>query len=552
MLKKLDVQNYALIDQLQLHFGKGLNIITGETGAGKSILMGALGLLLGDRADSSSLLDKTRKCIIEGEFLTTNRVKSFLEKEELDMDNVLIVHREINKDGKSRAFINDTPVNLSQLKQLGNLLVDIHSQHETLLLNQSDFQLAVVDAFANHQVLLNDFKHLFREYKISNQELQRLIEEENKSAAEQDYLQFQFNELNEANLTENEQGKLEEEFSALTHAGEIKSSIAGFYELLNGSEDNLLSALSNATGVVNGLVKYLPGLNDVVNRLKSVQVELKDIDFEIQQLAKSIVPDPKRMELIGDRLNLIYKLQQKHHFNTVQDLITLRDSLKEKLNSFSSLADKIGNHQRERDKLFQQLNKKADIISENRNKAIPSIENKIKKLLGELGMPNAVLKIEINTLSPEEIYEGGKDRVKFLFSANKGIPFSDISKVASGGELSRLMLCLKASVAALIEMPTIVFDEIDTGVSGETAFKIGKVMQDLSSSHQLISISHLPQIASRGEDHFYVFKEVINKKTVTQVRKLSYDERVVEIARMLSGDKPTKIAMQNAKELLSI
>ena len=552
MLKKLTVQNYALIDQLQLQFGRGLNIITGETGAGKSVLMGALGLLLGDRADSSSLLDKTKKCVIEGEFLVSKNVKTFLEVSELDAEDELIIHREINKDGKSRSFINDTPVNLTQLRELGNILVDIHSQHETLLLNQSDFQLSVVDAFASHSKLLADYSLLFKHYRSLKQELNRLYEEEKKQRTDQDYLQFQFSELEDAKLQTGEQNKLEEDISALSHAEEIKSGIDYFSNEISGSENNILSKLNVITNTVAGLGKYATGLEESVNRLKAVQIELKDIEYEVNQISETINPDPKKLEIINDRLSLIYKLQQKHRLDTVEELIQLRESINNKLLSFSSLEEQIAKTVKETELLFQNVNIEAEKISANRKKSIPSIELKIKKLLAELGMPDAVLKIELLILNSDEININGKDKVKFLFSANKGIPFSDISKVASGGELSRLMLCLKASVAKLIELPTIVFDEIDTGVSGETAFKIGKVMQELSTTHQLISITHLPQIASRGEDHFFVYKEVTGKKTFTKVKKLSHDERVVEVARMLSGDKPTAVAMENAKELLNI
>ncbi len=550
MLRKLNVQNYALIDELQLQFGSGLNIITGETGAGKSVLMGALGLLLGDRADSSALLDKSRKCIIEGEFLASKNVKAFLEAQELDAEDELFLHREITKDGKSRSFINDTPVNLAQLRQLGNLLVDIHSQHETLLLNQSDFQLSVIDAFAGHAKLISDYRREFRLYKNAALELKQFIEEENKSKTDQDYLQFQYDELSEASLSDGEQEKLEQEFSSLSHAEEIKTGVSHFSDAVSGNENNLLSSLSAVTNLVSGLSKYSPKISDAVNRLKAVQIEIKDIEYEIEQISGSISPDPKRMEIVSDRLNLLYRLQQKHRLESVDGLIQLRESLNEKLSSYNSLEEKIRNKTKETEELFNQVKKDAIKISENRQRAIPSIETKIKKLLSELGMPNAVLKIEMTPTQEEEINERGMDRIKFLFSANKGIPFSDISRVASGGELSRLMLCLKASVAKLVELPTIVFDEIDTGVSGETAFKIGKVMQELSSSHQLISITHLPQIASRGEDHFFVYKEIIGKKTFTRVRKLSFDERVDEVARMLSGEKPTSVAKENARELL--
>ena len=363
MLKKLTVQNYALIDQLQLQFGRGLNIITGETGAGKSVLMGALGLLLGDRADSSSLLDKTKKCVIEGEFLVSKNVKTFLEVSELDAEDELIIHREINKDGKSRSFINDTPVNLTQLRELGNILVDIHSQHETLLLNQSDFQLSVVDAFASHSKLLADYSLLFKHYRSLKQELNRLYEEEKKQRTDQDYLQFQFSELEDAKLQTGEQNKLEEDISALSHAEEIKSGIDHFSNEISGSENNILSKLNVLTNTVAGLGKYATGLEESVNRLKAVQIELKDIEYEINNISETINPDPKKVEIINDRLSLIYKLQQKHRLDTIEELVQLRVSINNKLLSFSSLEEQIEKTVKETELLFQNVNIVAEKIS---------------------------------------------------------------------------------------------------------------------------------------------------------------------------------------------
>ena len=551
MLKNLTVQNYALIDELQLQFGKGLNIITGETGAGKSVLMGALGLLLGDRTDSASLLDKTKKCLIKGEFHASEKVKLFLEKMELDADIDLYIHREINKDGKSRSFINDTPVSLSVLKELGNLLVDIHSQHETLLLNQSEFQLSVVDAFASNEEKLNEYQIIYRQYRAAKQTLIDLKEEEKRIKADQDYLQFQFDELSEAAIVPGEQLQLEEELSALSHSEEIKSGIDRFTQSVSGSDSNIISGLSSASNIISGLSIYLASLDDLSKRLKALEIELKDIEYEVEQVSEKISFNPQRLEIINERLNLIYRLEQKHRVTNVEELLQILDNVNEKLSSFNSLEERILATEKQTELLLEKVKTIAIKLSDKRKKSIPSIELKIKKLLSELAMPDAVLKIELTELNEDAINQSGCDKVRFLFSANKGIPYSDISKVASGGELSRLMLCLKSSVATLIELPTIVFDEIDTGVSGETAFKIGKVMQELSVAHQLIAITHLPQIASRGEDHFFVYKEVSGKKTFTKVRKLSTDERIVEVARMLSGDKPTAVAMENAKELLS-
>jgi DNA repair protein RecN (Recombination protein N) len=513
-------------------------------------LMGALGLLLGDRADSSALLDKTKKCIVEGIFLANKKIKSFLESAGLDTEDELIIHREINKDGKSRSFINDTPVNLSLLKELGDELVDIHSQHETLLLNKTNFQLSVVDAFAEHQSLLEDFRLLFKKYKQLKSELALLVEKEKQAATEQDYLQFQFNELDEAGLQSDEQQKLEDEQSSLSHAEEIRTVINQFSALVAESDSNLLAGLSSASSILSGVSKYTCHFESLSERLKASLIELKDIHSEVEDEADKISVNPRRLEEINSRLDLIYRLEQKHRVNTIADLIVLRDTLGEKLLLFSSLNNQIESLKKEVDEILAKVKATAGKISENRQKAIPSIESKIKKLLAEVSMPDAVLKVQLTGLADDDMNQYGADKIQFLFSANKGVQYSDISKVASGGELSRLMLCIKSSVAKLVDMPTIVFDEIDTGVSGETGFRIGKVMMDLSKSRQLIAITHLPQIAGRGEDHFFVYKEVTGKKTFTRVKKLSKDERVVEVAKMLSGDKPTAVALENAKELL--
>lgn len=554
MLISLRVKNYALIDELQLHFGKNLNIITGETGAGKSIILGALGLLLGQRADSTSLLDKTQKCVIEGEFDSANKIiADFFTSYDLDVDTRIIIRREISKEGKSRAFINDTPVNISQLKELGDLIVDIHSQHETLLLNHSGFQLSLVDSFAGNFSTLNEYKTDFIRYKEILKKLEQIKLEESKAKSEQDYINFQFKELDEAGLNENEnKSDLEIELRTLSHAEEIKIGLSKLEEIISSNEVNVIANISVGIQLIQNLSKYNPQLELITQRLKSVQLELNDIILESTSLSEEVSADPERVEVINDRLNLLNRLEQKHRVNSIEELLIIKSNLNEKLFQINSYDDKIIQLEKEKTKLLSTLINFASKISKAREKAIPSIELKVKKILDELGMPNAILKIEQSVLQGEELNANGKDEIKFLFSANKGVAYSDISKVASGGELSRLMLALKSLVAKLIELPTIVFDEIDTGVSGETAFKIGNVMNELSHSIQLLAITHLPQIASRGEEHFFVYKEVIGKRTFTKVRKLSGDERIVEIARMLSGDKPTAIAMENAKELLGV
>ena len=552
MLTTLTVKNYALIDELHLQFGKKLNIITGETGAGKSILLGALGLLLGQRADSGALLDKTAKCIVEGEFDSKNKaIEDFFHVNELDIESRILIRREISKEGKSRAFINDTPVNISQLKELGSLLVDIHSQHETLLLNKSGFQLSVVDSFAGTESDLNDYRTIFSTYKKLALEIAELKAEEARSKSEQDYITFQFNELAEAELEKGEsKDQLEEELRTLSHSEEIRQGLSKLDDAISGGESNLLTAISSAIQIVQSLSKYNSKLESVATRLKSVQIELKDISQESTDISDEVSLDPQRLEIVNERLNILNRLEQKHRVNSTQELIELKNEFEKKLENINSLDERISGLEKEKEKQFIKLLSKADKISIARAKVIPGIETKVKKMLADLGMPNAILKIEQVVLDEEELNQSGKDSIRFLFSANKGVAYSEISKVASGGELSRLMLCLKAIVAKLIDLPTVVFDEIDTGVSGETAFKIGTVMNDLSSSLQLLAITHLPQIASRGEVHFFVYKEVIGKRTFTKVSKLKSEDRIVEVARMLSGDKPTAIAMQNAKELL--
>lgn len=552
MLTSLSVKNYALIDELQLQFGKKLNIITGETGAGKSILLGALGLLLGQRADSNSLLDKTKKCIVEGEFDSRNKyIDEFFESNELDPESKIIIRREISKEGKSRAFINDTPVSISQLKELGSLLVDIHSQHETLLLNKSGFQLSVVDSFAGINSELELYQQNYNGYKKLLAQLNELKEEEARSKSEQDYITFQFNELEEAALETGESKEiLDEELKTLSHSEEIRAGLSKLDEAISGGESDLLTSISSTIQIVQQLSKYNSKLEAIAGRLKSVQIELKDISQESSAISEEVQLDPQRLEIVNDRLNILNRLEQKHRVNSTQELILLKKEFEQKLEGINSLDDRIAGLEKEKEKLFTGLHRMADKISAARAKVIPGIETKVKKMLSELGMPNAILKIEQEVLALNELSNTGKDSIRFLFSANKGVAYSEISKVASGGELSRLMLCLKAIVAKLIDLPTVVFDEIDTGVSGETAYKIGNVMNDLSSSLQLLAITHLPQIASRGDVHFFVYKEVIGKRTFTKVSRLNGKERIVEVARMLSGDKPTAIAMQNAKELL--
>ena len=551
MLQKLFIQNYVLIDSLELDLNKGLTIITGETGAGKSILLGALSMILGERADKNVLLDKTRKCVVEGVFSTGNKdVKAFFKNHGLDFEEQLILRREINGEGKSRSFINDTPVTLSQLKELSELIVDIHSQHETLFLRQKKFQLSVVDAFAGTENDLSEYSQSYNEYKSLRKRLAELEEVEKKSKADQDYYQFLFDELNEISPKAGEQEKAEEELSTMTHAEEIKNNLSAVSLELVGNEDNLINRISKIQLMVQGSVKHFQVMEDINQRLKSVSIELKDISNEIDLISDGVVYDPARIEEIQNRLNEIYRLQQKHRAKTIDELLVLKHEFENKLNGIASIDQEI-------EDCRQQLKKEKDLlvtlakkISAKRNKFIPVAEKEITKLLTAVNLPNAVLKIENSVLPEDDFSSEGIDSIRFMFSANKGIALREIEKAASGGELSRLMLCIKAAVAKLVSLPVMIFDEIDTGISGETALNVASVLKQLSGNHQLIAITHLPQIAGRGDHHYYVFKEVIGKRTAASVKLLSRDERIVEIAKMLSGDKPSAVAVENAKELL--
>lgn len=549
MLQQLNISNYALIDQLQLNFEDGLNIITGETGAGKSILLGALGLILGDRADKSALLNASVKCIIEGVFENTADIKRFLASNDLDAESKLIIRREISAEGKSRSFINDTPVSLAQLKEAGSLIVDIHSQHQTLLLNQSGFQLQVVDAFSHHEKTLDEYRNTFHQFKQAKIDLDVLKKNHAEMLAEQDYLSFQFNELNEINLKdEREQELLEAELNQLTHADEIKSSLINASNLLSGGEDDLINTLNQLLGILQQAERFDDGLQEISKRIKSAGIEIKDIASEIEEKAEAIQSNPQRLDFVSERLNNIYRLQQKHRLATVSDLMQLQIDLDKKLQGIQSGDEDIVAAEKKLQTLNQKVIDLAAKISENRKASIPVIEKEIKKLLKEVNLADAVLKIERTSLPEPAI--NGRDSIIFLFSANKGVEYRDISKVASGGELSRLMLCIKASLAKLEKLPTLILDEIDTGISGETALNVGNLLHDISKNYQLISITHLPQIAGRGKAHFFVYKETVGKRTNTMVKKLSQDERIVEVARMLSGNKPTYAAIANAKELL--
>lgn len=549
MLKHLSIQNYALIDKLEVDFSDGLTIITGETGAGKSILLGALGLIAGSRADTQSLQDKTKKCIVEASFnIKEYALKDFFWANELDYEVTTNIRREITPEGKSRAFINDTPVTLTQLKGLAERLIDIHSQHQTLTLNGSEFQLSVVDAYANHADSLAEYSISFKQFKALEKALNELLTKESQAKKDLDYFQFQFNELEEAGLKPDEQAGIEQELEALNNAEDIKSNLSKAATGLNGGEQNLLASLNEIKSLLASQAKFKPEINELSTRLNSSYIELKDISNELESIEQDIVYDPKRIEKLTTQLDAIYRLQQKHQVKSVEELIAIKDDLSNKLLEFSSLETEIEKTKKELTTVQRSLTALAKKIAANRKKEIPKIEKEIASLLSALSMPNAQLKIE--HIETEILTANGADKVNFLFSANKGSDFKELNKVASGGELSRLMLSIKSLIAQLAALPTIIFDEIDTGVSGDVADKVGSIMNLMAKAMQVITITHLPQIASKGESHLFVYKEDKNEKTYSNIKKLTVNERVQEIAKMLSAGTPTAAAISNAKELL--
>jgi DNA repair protein RecN (Recombination protein N) len=552
MLKRLQVRNYILIDELDISLDKGLSIITGETGAGKSIILGALGLMLGQRADAGLLLNKEKKCIIEGTFdISSYDLASFFHENELDFEKESIIRREINSDGKSRAFINDTPVNISTLKDLASRLVDIHSQHETLLLSSSRFQLNVVDAYAGNKVQVDAFRTLFKEYKTIRQELDELVEAERKSRSDLDYFRFQFNELAALQLKDGEQETMEQEQERLEHAEEILSQLGKATGAIYGADDNLVNQLQTLQQVIAGLKKYDELYATLANRIQSLIIELKDVYEELNTAADHLQVDPNRLEQINDRLSAIYSLQKKHRLSSVSELLKMQEELEAKIQNIGSLEDRISAKTKQLEQCRRDLMMAGEKLSSTRREAIPGIEKTISKQLSSLAMPHAVLRIALLEEKDEQWTADGLEKVQFLFSANKGMDFKELSKVASGGEMSRLMLCIKSLMAGLSAMPTIIFDEIDTGISGETAAKVGAIMKEMARKHQVIAITHLPQMASKGDAHFLVYKETKKGTTRSFLRPLTDDERVQEIARMLSGEELTAAALENARELLS-
>lgn len=549
MLSKLQIKNYALIDALDINFDDKLNIITGETGAGKSIIMGALGLILGNRAESKHFFDESRKCIIEGHFYIKDyNLQDLFNSLDLDYEDTSLIRRELHADGKSRAFVNDTPVTLQTLKVLGEKLIDIHSQHATLQINTESFQLLVLDTVAQNHSVLSDYKKKYQEYKRTVAELKQLEEDLAKAQSESDYQQFVFNELEQANLQDQEQEGLEAEQSQLENAEEIKRHFHAASSELQDGEINVLDSLKQALSSLQNGARYLPSSESLVDRLQSSLIELKDLSAEVEQVAEGISMDEERLSIVNERLSVLYDLQKKHRVATVKELLELKQDLENKLQATDSQGEQIEVLKLKIEKLHQEISKLADQLTNNRKKATKIVEKEVQDVLSRVGMPHAQLNVELNQLS--DFKSTGQDEVSFLFSANKGQALQPIHKVASGGELSRVMLAIKSLVAKTSALPTIIFDEIDTGISGEVALRVGELMEELAENMQVISITHLPQIASQGNSHFKVYKEDKGNKTKSNIVLMNEEERVLEIAQMLSGANPEDTAIQHAKEML--
>ncbi len=552
MLHRLIISNYAIIAHLEIEFCDRMNIITGETGAGKSILVGALGLILGERADTKVLYDENEKCVVEADFEIVNKeLKSFFTRHELDFDAHTIVRREINQNGKSRAFINDTPVNLNVLKELGENLVNLHTQHETLDLVNAGFQLNVIDTLAKNNSQLAAYRLLFTQYNKDLKQFEELMERSKSLNAELDYLQFQVKELAEAKLETGEQLNLEAEQNILNNVGEIKLALQNSLQLLASDDLSIIDQVSQVQNHLKGVRNFNTDIQDLTNRLNSVYEELKDINREFENIQENISHDPERLEEVNARLNNIYRLQKKHNVSTVEQLLKIQTSLEKKI----SLA---GNTSTEAEVLKLRLRKKLDELTlmaeqlhSSREKILLGFQNNVVVLLAKVGMPAASFKVDIQKLQPTQFNENGLTEIRFLFSANKGFAPQEIKEVASGGELSRLMLCIKSLIADAGAMPTLLFDEIDAGISGEVALKVGEIMKRLSRNHQLIAVTHLPQIARTADAHLYVYKETTDLRTHTRIKELKGDERVTEIAKMMTGDKINDASLVIARELIA-
>ena len=550
MLTQLSIKNYALIDDLSVKFNNGLSIITGETGAGKSILLGGLSLILGKRADLSSVKDDSKKCVIEATFdITKYNLKSLFKSEDLDYEPLTIIRREILPSGKSRAFINDTPVNLDSLQVLGVRLLDIHSQHQTLQLTNDDFQFQVIDALADNAKLLEIYSAQLKQFKQLKKALKALQEQKAEAIKELDYNSFLLKELDDAKLVKGELEVLEAEYETLNNVEEIKEKLNASHELMSNDDIGVTASLTEIKSQLSKLSNYSSSYKSIYERVASSLIELDDIFSEIEQLQDQLEADPDQLDKVNAKLQIINNLLQKHSVSDIDELIAIREDLRSKIELTEHLDDDILETQKQLETCELELQKLSDAIHDKRSTILPKLTQQLETILETLGMPNAKFDIKLN---PSEVFlDNGKDDLQFLFSANKGGQFNELKKAASGGELSRIMLAIKSVLTKYTQLPTIMFDEIDTGVSGEISNKMGVIMQQMSKKMQVFSITHLPQIAAKGDTHYKVFKEDIDNVTFSQIKQLTQEERIVEIAQMLGGSDLSSSALAHAKELLN-
>lgn len=552
MLKSLFIKNYALIDSLEMDFESGFSVITGETGAGKSIILGALSLILGQRADIKALKPGESKCIIEGVFdVSAYNLKEFCDEIGIEYDpKMYILRREILSTGKSRAFINDSPVSLTELKELGGFLIDIHSQHQNLMLGDTQFQLQVVDCLAKTSALLREYKDSFLLYKKAQKALDEMRALVAKSKDDEEFIRFQYETLADARLQEGEQEDFEQELSTLNHAEDIKSALYKVYNYLASDDSGIVSALKDSVNTVNHLTEVYQRADEFKQRLETAYIDLKDLSSEIEKDAGDIEFDPERLIIVQERLDQIYTLQQKHKVSSVEELLNIQKELEIKLENLDSSDQKLEEYEKDLRQKQEKLLILGQKLTNQRKKAVPSIQKQLIEKITYLGMPNVRFECKITPKTHPDVT--GLDDLEFLFSANKNMPLQPVAEVASGGEISRVMLCLKSMIAGATALPTIIFDEVDTGVSGEVADKMGQIMKDFGQNMQVIAITHLPQIAAKGKEHYFVYKADSDTGTSTNLKKLTDNERIQEIAQMLSGSKIGEAAIENAKEMLNI
>jgi len=550
MITSLSIKNYALIEKLSIDFSKGFSIITGETGAGKSIILGALGLVLGKRADLTSLKNKEEKCVIEAQFeISKYSLKEFFEANDLDYEDETIIRREILPSGKSRAFINDSPVNLQELQDLSLFLIDIHSQQQTQELSDEGVQFKIIDAIANNFDTISAYQKLLKSYKADKSKLNALLKKQSDSGKEQEYNTFLLNELTAAKLKSGEQEELEADFEKLNNVEIIKESIDKSLVIANEEQFGVFHNLNDIKTSLQKIAAFSSEYQSLLERITSVAIEFDDISGELQNASEKLLNDPEKLELTNQKLQLIYNLQKKHQVSSVDELIEIQVNLENAVIELGNIEEEIALLSKVIEEKTLELDKFSSTINQNRSNAIPVLSNQLISILETLGMPNVRFKMEL--LPSESYLQNGKDELQFLFSANKGTDFGLLKKVASGGEMSRIMLAVKAILARYSKLPTLIFDEIDTGVSGEIAIRMGEIMKEMSAKMQIFAITHLPQIAAKGDSHFKVFKSTIEEDTQSELKLLSQQERIIEIAQMLSGSNISDSALNHAKQLLN-